>query len=277
MRLLIFFILILLLTGLTVYSEDGGHDKAKSHQWVVEQYLMADTFPDFHKYLSKKAEYGADTPVLGENIKYIKDSTEVIRTYRLLLETDTMVVYAMTVSFLGKTSDMYLYMTFEDGDWKIKQLRTLAMTGFMEIIVDSLETMPTIPDSLVHLYKSCKLVLSSDAELKQFLKDNIEKFERLLSEYQNSELTTHVLAPDMLNAHESDNEQYSAIQKMLLDFPLHLIKIENGYYNCNIGGMLDNQVGYLYIPEGVEVPKMNAARFIYIEHIIGNWYIYKTT
>ncbi len=52
---------------------------------------------------------------------------------------------------------------------------------------------------------------------------------------------------------------------------------KSGVVDVTIGGIMDNLVGYLYIPDGASVPEMSAAHYIYLEHIIDNWYIYKTT
>ena len=47
--------------------------------------------------------------------------------------------------------------------------------------------------------------------------------------------------------------------------------------NFLIGGITDNSVGYLYIKNKKDVPKMNPARFIMIREIGDGWYLYKTT
>jgi hypothetical protein len=40
---------------------------------------------------------------------------------------------------------------------------------------------------------------------------------------------------------------------------------------------MDNEVGYLYVPDGIKPPEISPNDFIYVEYIIGNWYIYRTT
>lgn len=44
-----------------------------------------------------------------------------------------------------------------------------------------------------------------------------------------------------------------------------------------IGGMIDNEVGYLYVKDKKNLPEMNLDRVIMLKEIGNGWYIYKTT
>ncbi|PIE46589.1 MAG: hypothetical protein CSA42_07715 [Gammaproteobacteria bacterium] len=102
------------------------------------------------------------------------------------------------------------------------------------------------------------LTVKSDAELKAFLLERKNLFERIVELAKN-------------NINES-NEIAGSIY-------LSSVKRDDksGVVDVIIGGIVDNWVGYLYIPDGASVPEMSAAHYIYLEHIIDNWYIYKTT
>jgi hypothetical protein len=50
-----------------------------------------------------------------------------------------------------------------------------------------------------------------------------------------------------------------------------------GIIEINIGGMLNNSVGFLYVPEGRMPPAMSSGGYIYIEKVMDHWYLYKTT
>lgn len=45
----------------------------------------------------------------------------------------------------------------------------------------------------------------------------------------------------------------------------------------SIGGVLDNQVGYVHAPDGCAVPSMDPSDFIYVERVREGWYVFKTT
>lgn len=102
------------------------------------------------------------------------------------------------------------------------------------------------------------LTLQLDSELKEFLHKNID-----------------ILNTIALEAKTSQEKATESAKHLNLNFVGY--ESTSGIVDVNIGGILDNSVGYLFVPTGTEVPIMSDDNYIYIEHIVGSWYVYKTT
>jgi len=293
--------LLMLPCGAQCRDNSGAPTDKNSPKWLVYQYFVSDSFPDYTDYVTGKEQ--AEKPPLGQ---YFADDVDV--SYRPLRRDSALTVYAVNATKGGEDMDMYCFMTKVDGRWKIKWVYALAMTGIYYMIVDSMSNMPEIPDSLRYLYENAKLVVSSDRELKEYLKSNIESFTAikaifdanadlsLVNHGEGNELT--LAAIEMQLAVETDSLKKAALQKEIdrLSKPVDSTSAEgkvqamidglwlNSVQRTSdqkiifrIGGMVDNEVGYMYIPDGVNPPDIDAEPFIYVEEIIPHWYIYKTT
>ena len=101
------------------------------------------------------------------------------------------------------------------------------------------------------------LTIKSDSELKEYLKSTLAEFNNVIA---------------LIRKGDKQKSENSA-KRLLINF----VKDEGGCIELNIGGIIDNSVGYLYVPPGVKPPTMTPDEFIHIEQIADGWYIYKTT
>ena len=54
-------------------------------------------------------------------------------------------------------------------------------------------------------------------------------------------------------------------------------KTGSGLVELIIGGMVDNSVGFLWVPPGMAPPVISPDAYILVEHVVGPWYLFKTT
>ncbi|MCL2131353.1 MAG: hypothetical protein FWH36_02675 [Lentimicrobiaceae bacterium] len=221
-----------------------------------------------------------------------KDLQKGITTqFSLLEQTEETAVVAMTIlDKSGNGLDTYLHFK-KDKVWKMCAFRALAMTGIIELVIMELEKMTPqeidemIADTTNEEFTSredydfelgnCKLTLEFDDNIIKHFVANQAEFERLKN-----------LALLQLEKEEVDEERSTKlIENEKNNYQkLFISSVSTGGYelNCNcidflIGGILDNTVGYFYIRDKKDLPKMNPNRIIMIREIGNGWYIYKTT
>jgi hypothetical protein len=211
--------------------------------------------------------------------------------FTLLEQTEKTAVVAMTVlNSYGKGFDSYLHFE-KDIVWKMSAFRALAQTGIIQLVLIELEKMTPqeideiIADTTRRMFTSreeydfelgnCKLTLELDDNIITHFVANQDEFERLKN-----------LALSQLEREEIEEERsFKLIESEKNDYQkLFISSVSKGGYElyCNcidflIGGILDNTVGYFYIKDKKDLPKMNPNRIIMIREIGNGWYLYKTT
>lgn len=208
--------------------------------------------------------------------------------FRLLEKTENNAVVNITIiDSLGKGIDTYAHLE-KNKNWKINAFRTLAMTGFLEktmlemekmtdeqidnLIKQDNETFNSKEDFYREL-KNIKLTLALDDEMIQHFRDNKNEFEKLKNEVINSNYDKGEQSYRKIDIGKIINSDYKKL----------LITHISTSFNCEkcfefvIGGMLDNTVGYLYIEDKNNLPKMNPSRLIMLREIGNGWYLFKTT
>ena len=215
-------------------------------------------------------------------------SKDLKLSFRLLVQYENTAVVNVTIlDSLGKGIDTYAHLD-KDKNWKIKALRALAMTGFMEQALLEMEKMTeekieTLIQQNNKTYNSkedfyqelenMKLTLALDDTIIEHFDNNRKKFEELKNELQNTEF----------NKEEQPSRKIELGELLETNYKSLLVNsISTSFYcdNCFefvIGGMVDNTVGYFYIPNKKDVPKMNPSRIIMIREMGNGWYLFKTT
>ncbi|MFN7603303.1 MAG: hypothetical protein ACK5R0_18095, partial [Bacteroidota bacterium] len=216
--------------------------------------------------------------------------------FMLLGQTERTAVVAMTImDSSGIGLDTYLH--FEKSTiWKMNAFRALALTGIIEQVRIDLEKMTSQQvDSIIAISKkkkkddfamftsredynfqlgNAKLTLELDDNIAKHFVTNQMEFERL----KNLALT------QLEKEKVYEERSIRLIENLKSDYhKLFISTVSTGGYelgNCInflIGGMVDNSVGYIYVKDEKDLPKMNPARVIMIKKIGNGWYIYKTT
>jgi hypothetical protein len=262
--------------------------KAQSYEPLdlSKKIFSRDTFPEIKRYSIDEYEGHPNG----------RDLSNKIKTKFILLDQNAVTaVVAMTITdSLGKGLDTYLHFK-KDTVWKLCAFRALAMTGIIAKVNDDLSALtPKQIDSVIasphtkakdhRLFKSkeeyryllgnTSLVLSLDDELIAHFNKNKLAFEDL----KNS-LVKHGVMTKSRGLKEMKGLEVYKNHLALLFIDNAFPDWESSKNNLNflIGGITDNSVGYLYIKNKKDVPKMNPSHFIMIREIGDGWYLYKTT
>jgi hypothetical protein len=169
----------------------------------------------------------------------------------------------------GLTADVYIYL-INEGKWKIKSVRRLAMTGILEKVQAGLKARPRLTDDEQNMLANINLTLATDKELSSWLIEHKTQLKQLC------DLTTSAAAtrPQFITSDGQDHPQIVTLLKQL-----HLSGIEtDGTRNIKIviGGVIDNTVGYIYAPSN-DPPQIDDGEYFWVEKITDNWYLFRTT
>ncbi len=208
--------------------------------------------------------------------------------FRLISQSESSAVVNITIiDSLGNGIDTYVHLK-KNKKWRIEAFRALAMTGIIEQVKSEFEALTEIQvDSLIKVdnenFKSkkdfyrelgnIKLTLALDETIIEHFKENKEEFEKIRKELLNVEIDKDDQSYGKINLGKEINSDYKDL----------LLQSISTSYHCEdciefvIGGMIDNTVGYLYIPSAQLIPKMNPSRLIMLREIGNGWYIFKTT
>lgn len=251
---------------------------------LAKKLLSKDEFENIDKYSTGEFNGHPNAQDFDENVSF---------SYRVLDQAENTAVINVTIKDSAGTGlDTYLHFE-KDSIWKINAFRALAMTGMLEQIKNEFEKLTdTEIDSLIEAEKdekhkmfeskedfknkigNIKLTLEFDDNIIKHFNENKDEFERLKN-----------LALSEIETIDSNVERSSKLLENL-DFEYKKIliaSISNGGYgldNClnfYIGGLVDNEVGYIYVKDKKDLPKMNPNRIIMIREIGDGWYLYKTT
>ena len=208
--------------------------------------------------------------------------------FELLEENSKTAVVNMTITdSLGKGLDTYIHLK-KEGDWKIYAFRALAMTGFLEQMKTEMEKMTDeqiksfiesgderikSKEDFYRELRNVKLTLDLDENIIKHFKENQEDFQKIIREILSVKIEKEDNEMRQLNVGKYLETDY---KELLISNITTSFYCEN-CYEFTIGGMVDNSVGYFYIPNKEDVPKMNASRLIMIREIGNGWYLFKTT
>ena len=226
---------------------------ANSGEQLVEQFFSPNGIDNKESvYIGEMLEHHLNDPTLGKNL-----SSDVSIKVRPLEKSTKREIYAVLLTKNDQSIDWYIYLKKDKDKWKLSAVRKLALPGFLYMAIESQKNNSNKTVEQEYKYQNMLLIVKSDAELKKVLLDNIEDFQKLVHLKSDS------------------NEIAKLTQKLNLNSVNKHINI--GVVDISIGGITDNSVGYFYVPTGSTVPRMSDDKYIYIEQIQDNWYLYKTT
>jgi len=253
---------------------------------LSKRIFSRDTFPEIKRYSIDEYQGHPNGRDLPEKVK---------TKFTLLDQGAKTAVVAVTITdSSGKGIDTYLHFK-KDTIWKVCAFRALAMTGIIAKVNDDLAALtPKQVDSVIasphtkaedhRLFKSreeyryslgnTSLILSLDDDLIAFFNKNKRAFEDL-----KNVLVAHGVMTKSRGLREMKGAETYKNSLALLFIDNAFPDWESSKDNLNflIGGITDNSVGYMYIKNKKDVPKMNPSHFIMIREIGGGWYLYKTT
>lgn len=232
-----------------------------AEEWTPKKIVEA--FFDPAGIKNKKAIYSGemidrylDKPTLGQMLAPDIKIDEI----RQLEQRRDRAIYAVSISNKGTVLDYYLFLEKNKGTWKLDAVRTLWLPGLFSIVLEELEKKKNRTAEEESQYQNMLLTIKSDKDLKLFLSANIKKLQTIADLAKNGNMEKANTLAEKLNLNKVFLSQ---------DYP--------GIIEINIGGMIDNSVGFMYVPNGKKPPAMSSGGYIYIEKVIEHWYLYKTT
>ena len=278
-RLTISVVIILLITTTGSILADDNNDQQPAKdtpEWVVDMFFRQPEFPNLSDYVTgEESERLATQPTWGMIIR-----PDVQISYRLLESKPDHKIYAIESSDSSSHVDYYCYLSLINNQWKISAVRSLALTGVYWMMLQECEKNPPLDDSAVASCENARLIISSDAKLKQHLIDNLGKFEEIVKLRQEMPVMELVVRDSTGAWGVRPPNKWEKQEQELLD-ELFLSKVyavgASGEVHILVGGILENELLYYYLPDGVEPPDMTSNDYIYVERIVPNWYLVKKT
>jgi len=193
-----------------------------------------------------------EQPTIGETL-----SLGVSITTRPLLSTDSNIVLGVTLTSAGHGKDWYAYLAKREGQWKLEAVRTLALTRIPSMVLAQLEELENRTAEEEWTLHNLRFMFKNDAELIDFLKSHTGELGKIV---------------------ELISTDHSAAVQAARDLHIDSVKkINHGLVEFVIGGMVDNSVGFLWVPPGVTPPVISMNAYILVERAVGPWYLFKTT
>lgn len=263
------YLIILFLTSEILFCQNNSSEE------LIQKFMSREVIKDMsNDYCCEMLEYYNDQPNFGSQIP-----NDVKISYRKLEENSDHSVYSILLEDSLQSTDYYFYLKNENG-WKLEAIRALALPGFVFMLLDSLKTMNPIPDSLKAFFNQMEIATKTDSQLKEYLKANFRDYENLLNIISSHPEIEFINNSGNYSPANIDKQLRTKIKLELNNLSIDCIKRDaqyNGITFFIIFGMIDNEVGFFYADKNAEIPKISSGRYIYIEKITDNWYIYKTT
>jgi len=240
--------------------------------WIVERFMDPKGFP-------KRADY-----YTGEMLEHFRTERtlgqftppEVSRTYRTLQSDSQLTVIGVHLRApTGATSDYYLHMRPDSGQWKLEAVRTLSLMGVPTAVLESLTHKPALPESLRAVRDNLRLLLSSDESLVTYAKAHLSELKDLRTRFGS------IKGVQQISTHSNPSRSAEAeVKRILSELCLDSIEThekEEGLVFAVIGGMVDNTAGFVWVPPSAEPPSMDSSSYIVVIPVAEGWYLYKTT
>lgn len=206
-------------------------------------------------YTGDMLERFVDKPTLGQSLR---DDVKITR--RLIEKKLPQAVYAVEVRRTDTVIDWYVFLREEHHVWKLEAVRSLALMGPIQAEIHRLGHIPHRSVKQEQAYQNFVLTVASDQQLKAYLRTHYVQLQELVELALSGKIAE---ATAMAKARS-----------------LHLVQLLPGdktIVQIMVGGILDNTVGFMWVPTGAVVPSMGPEEYIYIEEVIDCWYLYKTS
>ena len=249
-----------------------------SAAWVVRQFYASRTFPGLAAHIT--GEYLANYPTAPTMGSRLPPGVAV--TSRPLLADAQRAVFATALRDTAKAEDWYTYLRREQGAWKIEAVRTLALPPMIYMLLDTLQAARktgTLGELDARMLENLRLTTQSDSALKAYLVAHQPAFLAIARHFEAIPAAEDISEEGKVRGSAPDAARRQLAAELRA---LHLngVMRQQSAPRCIfvvVGGMLDNEVGYIYAPDGCAPPPISPGDYIYVERVAPGWYIYKTT
>jgi hypothetical protein len=224
-----------------------------SPEWLVDMFFKQVQFTNKANFLTGEMLQDIKYPTIGEELH----GSATVSFRKIEIKSFT-AVYAVDISGNGSNAAFYCFLKKADDIWRIDAIRKFQLPKFVYTAADSLAKISNSSPSDILLLNSLKLITGSDENLKSSLSKNINDLYEIISAF---------------NSNNKDR------LKLLMDkLGLDYIYKDELYPECVfilITGFERIEAGYIYSGTGLSLPTISPGRFIYIEEVLPNWYVYR--
>lgn len=223
-----------------------------SPEWLVNKFFAEQNFPDKGSFFIDEMIDQISYPSIGEELKGGAKISQ-----REIERSSDEAVFAVNISKINEQKDFYCYLKDKDG-WKISAIRAFILPSYVHLLADSIMRDPDLPDSTKSIVNSIRLLSGTDENLKEYFKINFNEFKNLL---------------ELFNS-EKDSEIKLLLQKLNLSGAYKLDQLSDCvYFSFLEVNYLD--AGYIYCTDKSRLPEIDPNKFIIIDEVIKDWYIYR--
>ena len=152
-----------------------------SPEWLVDMFFAKSSFPDKANYFSGEMLNEVSEQTIGEELK---GKGEI--SFHQIKATNDEYVFAVEVKLENKLIDFYCFLQKQNNVWKINAIRRFLLPNFAYTVRDSLSNLSSLSSNDSSFYLSLKLFTMTDAELKNYLTTNLNKFQELVVAFNNN-------------------------------------------------------------------------------------------
>lgn len=246
-----------------------------SPEWIVGSFFVEKEFPNReYYYTGEMKEYYIDTP----NIRSSQPDG-VKCAYHLVYQDDNTRNYSIQYSYQDWCGNWYCFVIKENGTWKLEAVRSLSTIGVIYTAIEEIEGKPQKTVEEQWDLQNAKLVLKCDQQLKEYFYNHKENFKAIIDIFKNNSCLDRLDSKGKVSKRDKCEKQSfeDATAKVRELYINYVSRSENGILMFCVGGVTDNTVGFLFVPESSKPPVMSSDEYILIEKIDNEWYLYKTT
>jgi hypothetical protein len=262
--------LILMFPGLSLAQSAPASGDPR---WVVDQFFFASQWPTKTQYYTgeMKDRY-SDAKTMGEFGAPARRSS-----LRQIGMTPSTTVFTVQVADRRRAQDWYAYLNKVATSWRLAAVRTLAIPAPFFMLLDSLQAARSLADSERQMLENMRLTVTPDSGLKAFFVIKRGDLESIANSFAREAARSIAAAPAGLKA---PTPALRSLATRLATLHFRGAWRDADHLGCvflEIGGMIDNEVGFVRCSSGANIPSMTPERFILVESITSGWYLYKTT
>ncbi len=224
-----------------------------SPEWLVDMFFSKSSFPDKANYFTGEMVSEINEPTIGEEL-----NGEAKVSFHQIRATNSTYVFAVEAKTDKKTIDFYSYLVNDNNNWKITAVRRFLLPSFIYIVRDSLQMLDALSASDSVFLLSLQLFTASDEEVKNYLNSNLDKFQELISLFNNNDKDKADIA--------------------LASVGCNAIYTDRPYPGCTFIQILNfenMEAGFIQAADAILLPEISVEGFIYIEEVSTGWFVYR--